>query len=158
MPENTASLRLIDKVNYIQERLRLITNIHINQLLLLEQKFTEDFEDLQQQLQQLEEMIRPVEPDQLFLKDLHKNNPKDLDLSNKLFEHMGGIEQSVKRAKEYCDGTITKDNLSDKVSNDLEKKPYNNAEKSESLNALLPLYFVEIQAATKIYCPNASKN
>jgi hypothetical protein len=64
MPENTASLRLIDKVNYIQERLRLITNIHINQLLLLEQKLTEDFEDLQQQLQQLEEMIRPVESDQ----------------------------------------------------------------------------------------------
>jgi len=64
MPENTASLRLIDKVNYIQERLKLITNIHINQLLLLEQRFTEDFEDLQQQLQQLEEMIRPVEPDQ----------------------------------------------------------------------------------------------
>lgn len=64
MPENTASLRLIDKVNYIQERLRLITNIHINQLLLLEQKFTEDFEDLQQQLQQLEEMIRPVKSDQ----------------------------------------------------------------------------------------------
>lgn len=64
MPENTASLRLIDKVNYIQERLRLITNIHINQLLLLEQKFTEDFEDLQQQLQQLEEMIRPVDSDQ----------------------------------------------------------------------------------------------
>lgn len=64
MPENTASLRLIDKVNYIQERLKLITNIHINQLLLLEQKFTEDFEDLQQQLQQLEEMIRPVESDQ----------------------------------------------------------------------------------------------
>lgn len=64
MPENTASLRLIDKVNYIQERLRLITNIHINQLLLLEQKFTEDFEDLQQQLQQLEEMIRPVDSNQ----------------------------------------------------------------------------------------------
>lgn len=64
MPENTASLRLIDKVNYIQERLRLITNIHINQLLLLEQKFTEDFEDLQQQLKQLEEMIRPVNPNQ----------------------------------------------------------------------------------------------
>jgi hypothetical protein len=64
MPENTASLRLIDKVNYIQERLRLITNIHINQLLLLEQKFTEDFEDLQQQLKQLEEMIRPVDPNQ----------------------------------------------------------------------------------------------
>jgi hypothetical protein len=95
---------------------------------------------------------------QLFLKDLHKNNPKDLDLSNKLFEHMGGIDQSVKRAKEYCDGTIKKDNLSDKVSNDLEKNPYNNAEKSESLNALLSLYFVEIQAANKIYCPNASKN
>ena len=64
MPENTASLRLIDKVNYIQERLRLITNIHINQLLLLEQKFTEDFEDLQQQLKQLEEMIRPVDRNQ----------------------------------------------------------------------------------------------
>ena len=64
MPENTASLRLIDKVNYIQVRLRLITNIHINQLLLLEQKFTEDFEDLQQQLQQLEEMIRPVDSNQ----------------------------------------------------------------------------------------------
>ena len=63
MPENT-SLRLIDKVNYIQERLRLITNIHINQLLLLEQRFTEDFEDLQQQLKQLEEMIRPVDANQ----------------------------------------------------------------------------------------------
>ncbi len=60
----TASLRLIDKVNYIQERLKIITNIHINQLLLLEQRFTEDFQDLQQQLQQLEEMIRPVEPAQ----------------------------------------------------------------------------------------------
>lgn len=57
MPENTPSLRLIDKVSYIQERLRLITNIHINQLLLLEQRFTEDFEDIQQQLKQLEEMI-----------------------------------------------------------------------------------------------------
>lgn len=64
MPENTASLRLIDKVNYIQERLRLITNIHINQLLLLEQRFTEDFEDLHQQLKQLEEMIRLLERDQ----------------------------------------------------------------------------------------------
>jgi hypothetical protein len=57
-------LRLIDKVNYIQERLRLITNIYINQLLLLEQRFTEDFEDLQQQLKQLEEMIRPVDANQ----------------------------------------------------------------------------------------------
>ncbi|MFB8789822.1 MAG: hypothetical protein U7123_13450 [Potamolinea sp.] len=64
MPENTDSLRLIDKVNCIQERLRLITNIYINQLLLLEQRFTEDFEDLQQQLKQLEEMIIPVERDQ----------------------------------------------------------------------------------------------
>ncbi len=64
MPENTDSLRLIDKVNCIQERLRLITNIHINQLLLLEQRFTEDFEDLQQQLKQLEEMIRLLERDQ----------------------------------------------------------------------------------------------
>jgi len=57
MPENTPSLRLRDKVSYIQQRLRLITNIHINQLLLLEQRFTEDFEDIQQQLKQLEEMI-----------------------------------------------------------------------------------------------------
>ena len=64
MPENTASLKLIDKLNYIQERLRLITNIHINQLVLLEQRLTEDFEDIQQQLKQLEEMINPVEPDQ----------------------------------------------------------------------------------------------
>ncbi|MGB5959835.1 MAG: hypothetical protein WBG73_04175 [Coleofasciculaceae cyanobacterium] len=71
---------------------------------------------------------------------------------------MGGIEQSVKRAKDYCDRTIKKDNLPDKVSNDLEKNSYKNAEKSESLNALLSLYFVEIQAANQIYCPNTSKN
>lgn len=94
---------------------------------------------------------------QLFLKDLHKNNSKELDLSNKLFEHMGGIEQSVKRAKDYCDGT-TKDNLSEKVLNDLEKNPFKDAEKSESLNALVSLYFVETQAANKIYCPNTNKN
>lgn len=50
-------IELLDKVNHIQRRIQLISNIYVNQMLLLEERFSEDYQDLQHQLIKLKEAI-----------------------------------------------------------------------------------------------------
>jgi hypothetical protein len=57
-------LELLDKVNGIQRRIALISSIYINQMLLLEERFSEDYQDLQHQLIKLKEAIRQIDSNQ----------------------------------------------------------------------------------------------
>ncbi len=57
-------IELLDRVNSIQRRIQLISNIYVNQMLLLEERFSEDYQDLQHQLIKLKEAIRQIESDQ----------------------------------------------------------------------------------------------
>lgn len=57
-------VELLDRVNHIQRRIQLISSIYVNQMLLLEERFSEDYQDLQHQLIKLKEAIREIEPDQ----------------------------------------------------------------------------------------------
>ncbi|HAJ58277.1 MAG TPA: hypothetical protein DCP31_02555 [Cyanobacteria bacterium UBA8543] len=56
-------IELLDKIAHIQERLRLITCIYTNQMELLLQRFSDDYEDLERQLVQLKETIRQLDSD-----------------------------------------------------------------------------------------------
>lgn len=57
-------IELLDKVNHIQRRIQLISNIYVNQMLLLEERFSEDYQDLQSQLIKLKEAIRQIDSSQ----------------------------------------------------------------------------------------------
>jgi hypothetical protein len=57
-------VELLDRVNSIQRRIQLISSIYVNQMLLLEERFSEDYQDLQHQLIKLKETIRQLDPDQ----------------------------------------------------------------------------------------------
>lgn len=54
-------IELLDQVNDIQRRMQLITSIYINQMMLLEERFSEDYQDLQNQLIKLKESIRQLQ-------------------------------------------------------------------------------------------------
>jgi hypothetical protein len=57
-------IELLDKVNHIQRRIQLISSIYVNQMLLLEERFSEDYQDLQHQLIKLKEAIRQIDSNQ----------------------------------------------------------------------------------------------
>ena len=57
-------IELLDKVNHIQRRIQLISNIYVNQMLLLEERFSDDYQDLQHQLIKLKEAIRQIDSNQ----------------------------------------------------------------------------------------------
>jgi hypothetical protein len=57
-------IELLDKVNHIQRRIQLISSIYVNQMLLLEERFSEDYQDLQHQLIKLKEAIRQLDSNQ----------------------------------------------------------------------------------------------
>ena len=57
-------IELLDKVNHIQRRIQLISSIYVNQMLLLEERFSEDYQDLQSQLIKLKEAIRQIDSNQ----------------------------------------------------------------------------------------------
>jgi len=57
-------VELLDRVNSIQRRIQLISSIYVNQMLLLEERFSEDYQDLQHQLTKLKEAIRQIDSNQ----------------------------------------------------------------------------------------------
>ena len=57
-------VELLDRVNHIQRRIQLISTIYVNQMLLLEERFSEDYQDLQHQLIKLKEAIRQIDSNQ----------------------------------------------------------------------------------------------
>ncbi len=57
-------IELLDQVNSIQRRIQLISSIYVNQMLLLEERFSEDYQDLQSQLIKLKEAIRQIDSNQ----------------------------------------------------------------------------------------------